>query len=153
MDLRVAGRALLRMVDELRAENVEWMVAVKGKGGWNDMVLELRDDVRLYKSMFEAADASNGELRADRDAYVVELEQTRAKLAEAEYWRLIHKNTVDKLEAKLAEAEKMRAGAVAIQGALEKRAEAAEARTLKLAEALFAATNGHVDIDKLEGKP
>jgi hypothetical protein len=86
------------MVDELRAENESWREAIKGNGGWNDMVLELREDVRLYKSMFEAADA-------DCDAYIVELDETRAKLAEAEHWRLIHKNTVYKLEAKLAEAK------------------------------------------------
>jgi hypothetical protein len=57
-------RTLLRMLDELRAETENWRDAVAGKGGWNDMVAELR---------------------AERNAL-------RAKLAEAEYQLAEEKN-------------------------------------------------------------
>jgi hypothetical protein len=86
----------------------------------------------------EAAEAKLADTEKDRDAYVIELEQMRAELAEADI-KLLNENVDRNLERERAEAAEARVLAV-------------EARARKLAEALFAATSGHVDLDKLEGK-
>jgi len=101
---------------------------------------------------------------------VAELGELRAKLAEQEEWYqkavCERENRTAIAEAKLAEAEATQARTHACNEALLdqtmdqreridellKSVEAAEARVRTLTDALFAATGGHVDLDKLEGR-
>lgn len=164
-------RTLLRMVDKLTNERDGVQLQADAK---IDQLLRERDDLRAKLS-----DAARIHVESEvNHAYrVKELEaklasatqqlceearahgETQAKLAlseracaslSASLERTVAK--CDEVEAKLAEAEKDLAAVRTIAHATLKRAEAAEARVRTLTSALFAATGGHVDLDKLEGR-
>jgi septal ring factor EnvC (AmiA/AmiB activator) len=107
--------------------------------------LAVHSDSVLPCELIGHIDAIEADLAEQRDGATKRIDEQNAELEEADALS-------DRLEKELAEAKAMADKWRALCEKATAIAEAAESRIKTLTDALFAATGGHVDLDKLGGR-